>query len=152
MIFAGGEAAAAAVSPVFAITSVVSALVVLVGGITAVVKWRPEINSLRATAAHAAAQARQADATAEVARDARDDEHWSELVRTQTEVIVAPLREEVVVLRDKVTVLQDEVETLRTRYWRVVVYARALLRWIGKHFPEGPTDLPAPHGDIVADL
>lgn len=131
-------------SPLFAILSVATTVVTIGGGTVVLLKFWPEIRMLRATA-------KKTDVDAAVAEDRAEDEHWTAIVKTQTEAIVEPLRREVEGLRAEVSTLRTEVELVRTRYWRAIAHIRALATWIHRHSPE-PVGLPTPPAEIANDI
>jgi len=112
-------------------------------GVVALLLWRHQVRKLRAETHHT-------EIDAAIAEDRADDEHWREIVKTQTEALVQPLREELTRLRVEVDSLRSEVEATRTRYWRAIAYIRVLLTITQRRNPND--DVPAPPSEIAADL
>lgn len=130
-------------SSIFAITSAVSIVATVAGALFAWFKLRPELRKLRS-------ETNKVDVDAALAVEERDDEHWREIVTTQTEAIVQPLRAEVERLSREVASLRTEVETFRTRYWRAITYIRMLLAWNGR---SGSVEaVPIAPSEIAGDI
>lgn len=132
-------------SPLFAVLSVGASIVTIGGGLIVWFKLRPEIRLLRANA-------KKADVDAAVAEDAADDAHWAAIVKTQTEAIVQPLRQEVERQGAEIVELRKEVREIRMTYRSALAYIRTLLAWIGRQHHGYPSDLPGAPAEIAADI
>lgn len=124
--------------------SAVSALVIGLfggGGISAFIKAR--------------ADKKQGISQHELAKDDAVARRWQEIVKAQTESLVAPLREAVGELEEKVDHLEAELEQSRKKYWNAIGYIRTLLTWIARHL-HGDDNLedtvPTAPANLVEDI
>jgi len=98
-------------------------------------------------------------------------ERWEKLIRTQTEAVVAPLREslaeakteiakvkaeaeeEIAKLKAEQAELNRKFEALRTKYWSAISYIRTLLLWITRHIGDvEDTEIPKAPPVIMEDV
>lgn len=126
----------------FAVLSLGSAAVTVIGGVLAWLRFGPELKSLRA-------QTRKTEIESAISGEAAEDAHWQTILKAQAEAIVAPLRAEVEELRGEVRTLRAEVETHRARYWRAITYIRVLHAW-ARH--PSTTDIPSPPAELAVDI
>lgn len=97
------------------------------------------------------ADAHLIEAQALATEEETKDVHWERQVRTLTEHIIEPLREEVGGLRAEVRQLRAEVDVVRTRYWRAITHIRTLIAWAGA-LGHSPDELPPSPPEISADI
>lgn len=82
-------------------------------------------------------------------------EAWEKLARTQAEVIVTPLVEEVAGLKEQIKSLKAEVAALRKfrdKFMAALEYITALHGWIAEHLPSKKNDLPPVPPELADDL
>lgn len=126
----------------FQFLSILGGIVTIGGGLIAWFRLRPELQQMRANAAHTLVQSA-------VSEDAAEDAHWQAIIKAQAEAVVSPLRDEVEALRGEVRVLRAEVEAHRVRYLRAITYIRVLLAW-ARH--PSTSDAPAPPPELAVDI
>lgn len=136
---------------------VTTLITVLVGAIVALAKVVPEIRHLRATT-------RQALVDAETSEEAQDDEHWQSIIRTQTEVLLKPLTEEVArqgekLLRQdqKISDLERQMHSIQRRYRLALDHLRDYVRYslllVGLLHPDvTPPPPPSIANEIAEDI
>jgi len=71
--------------------------------------------------------------------------------QAQFDLLVTPLKTEVVELKSEVKNLRAEVDAQKDKYWDAVTYIRAVLLWISRHFPDR-TDFPQPSANLAEDI
>lgn len=115
------------------------------GGIVAMLRLRHDIRS----GVHGQ---RLAERNVAIEEGSSLSEQYQQLVQTQAEALVDPLREEVKSLRGEVSKLRDEVSSLRTRYWKAIRHIRDLYGWISVHAPDLQPTPPAVPTELVDDV
>ena len=75
-----------------------------------------------------------------------------ELVKTQFEMLVKPLREEVSRLTSKMAEMEAKYDATQHRYWVAIKYLRELRHWIEVNVPDRKHDLPQPAEELNEDL
>lgn len=92
-----------------------------------------------------------------VREDEREDENAVALqmriiVDAQVDTLIKPMQADLTVLRQRLEALEKEVEEQKNRYWKVVGFARTLLHWIERTFPEHGYPVPRPAETIRNDI
>lgn len=88
----------------------------------------------------------------EVSKNDAISAQWQAIVKTQTESLVAPLRESIREMEEEMDGLKGELHDSRAKYWRAVTYIRKLQTYIIRHLPEGQAKPPEPPVEIVGDI
>lgn len=121
-----------------------------IGALATLILVAPNIKKLRA-------EAHQTEVDAAVSEGAADDEHFRTMIATQTEFVVAPLREEVARQGVRIGELEAQVKSIRRLYRMAVDTLRAFVQYslvlVGL-LPPGTTPPPPPAipNDIAEDF
>lgn len=98
-----------------------SVVAALITAFVLFIKTWPEIRQI-------VASARQSTVAAAVAQDARDDEHLELIIRTQSEFMLAPLKQDITDLRTRIGELEGQMRTMRAKYNAALAALRGAVR------------------------